>query len=131
RKKHYNDYALDELRFKLRALSRALGRELLFEEKQQHFMFNSFPHFSRFREMARILSWQSIKAQRRGDHVQALRITAGLARTGAHMRENSKTYIEGLVARAIESMAWSGPIYDARQAARRKTTPNQRIASFQ
>lgn len=134
-KKRFDDHALAEQNAELKALSTAFNRNLVMEEKLQVHTesFNHFPRYARFREMARILAWQSVKAQRRGDHQGALRIIAGLGRTAAHMRENSKTYIDAMVASALEGIAWSSATYDARAASgrTRRNTANQQITSFQ
>lgn len=132
KKTRFDDHSLAEQNARLTALSIVFNRKLLTEEKLHDYYENAlFPQYARYREMARILSWQSIKAQRKGDHKKALRIAAGLARTAARMRENSKTYIEGLVASAIESIAWGGLTSNSRRGfGRRRLSTNQRISSI-
>jgi hypothetical protein len=129
-KKRFDDHSLDAQQAKMRARSTALGRPLLLEEKLLEQFNTLYPQYARDREMARIFAWQSLKAQRRGEHALALRITAGLARTAARKRENARTYIEGLVAAAMEAIAWSGPVTDARRRIGGRTTPGQRLSSF-
>ncbi len=60
RKKRFDDHSLTAQNARLEALSTVFNRPLLFEEKLQDYS-NSFGYaqFARYREMARILAWQS------------------------------------------------------------------------
>ena len=132
-KKRFDDHSLNEQNARMQALSAALNRPLLLEEKIGDFFESlSYSQHGRYREVARIISWQSVKAQRAGDHKKSLRLIAGLARASARQRENSKTYIAGLVASAMEAIAWGGATYDARLSRRgsNRISRAQRIASF-
>ncbi len=116
RKKKYDEHDLDAIRAEINALSIALGRPLLYEEKTNVLSWGQQAQHSRQRELARIISWQAVKAARRGDHPQAIRIAAALARAGALMRNSSGSYIDGLVGIAIEASGWDSLTHDARAA---------------
>ena len=114
-KSDFDEHQLEDVRARMTAREIMLSRPLLWEEKIVMSSGTLFPQFARYREFARIVSWQSIKAQRRGDHVLALRLIGSLAKVSALMRDNSKFLIEKLVAIAMESIAVSGATYDARK----------------
>jgi hypothetical protein len=133
RKTGWDDHRLQEIQAQLAAREVLLGRPLLWEEKAMLWANTLFPDFAREREYARIVSWQSIKAQRRGDHAQALWLRGNFAKTCANMRDHSHFIIERLVAVAMENIALAGATYDARQrnpamvAAWRSASTNDRI----
>lgn len=106
RKKEFNDYTTRERELNLEAQSLALGRRLLHEEKVLTTAFIGTFNGAYQRGMARILSWESIKARRRGDHAQAMQMMATQARAYRKMREKSHDLIQALVYSAMESMAW-------------------------
>jgi hypothetical protein len=114
RKPTFNDHQLEALRAQLGARAILLNRPLLWEEKLMMAYATLFPQLARYREFARIVSWQSIKAQRRGDHALALRLIGSFAKVSAKMRDDSKFVIERLVAIAMESIVVMGATYDAR-----------------
>jgi hypothetical protein len=129
KKTRWDDHQLDDVRARIAASELLAHRPLLWEEKFVMLYAWLFPQYARYREYARIVSWQSIKAQRRGDHAQALRLIGDLAKVTAKMRDNSKFLIERLVAVAMETIAVSGATYDARKgtvpSAWRRGTPKQ------
>lgn len=132
-KKRFDDHSLSERNARVQALSAALNRKLILEEKIRNLYESpNYSHLGPYREVARIISWQSVKAQRAGDHKKALRLIAGLARASARQRENSKTYMEGTLANAMEAIAWSSATYDARATRRlsNRTLRTQRMSSF-
>ena len=116
RKKTYDEHDLDAMRAEINALSIALGRPLLYEEKTNVLSWGQQAQHGRQRELARIISWQAVKAARRGEHPQAIRIAAALAQAGALMRDGGRSYIDGLVGIAIEAMGWGSLTHDARAA---------------
>ncbi len=110
-KAEFDNYSAREMEINLEAHSAALGRPLTFEEKVGAVaLMETISGYHR--ELARIISWASIKARRRGDHAQALRIMTIHARAYKRMRENSQYAIEGMVAVAMERIAWSSAVYD-------------------
>lgn len=94
----FDDHQLADVRARMAARELQLHRPLLWEERLMMAYWILFPQYARYREFARIVSWQSIKAQRRGDHALALRLMGSLAKVSAKMRDNSKFLIERLVA---------------------------------
>jgi hypothetical protein len=90
------------------AHSYQLRRPLLFEEKNELSAENIFGYFARFREMARIISWQGIKAERRGDHQKALQIDSDFARLMEKGAHHSHLYISNLVLHALFDLALKG-----------------------
>jgi hypothetical protein len=128
-KPQWNDHQLEETRAQMEARELLSNRPLLWEERVMMTYAVLFPQYARYREYARIVSWQSIKAQRRGDHALALRLIGSFAKVTAKMRDNSRFYIERLVAIAMEAIAISGATYDARKGGTplswRRGTPTQ------
>jgi hypothetical protein len=128
-KPDYDEHQLEELRARIAAREIKLRRPVLWEEKAMMAQSTLFPQFARYREFARIVSWELIKAQRRGDHAQALRLIGSFAKVAAKMRENSKFVIERSVATALEIIVVISATYDARKGlappAWRKGTPAQ------
>jgi hypothetical protein len=71
---------------------------------------DDFSIYARQREMARIIVWQGIKAQRRSEHQKALRIFTDLARLNYKAAQNAYSYIDQMVYRAIAALALSRAI---------------------
>jgi len=130
-KPRYNAYSTKEPEALVAA--RQLEGPLLWEKKVAIAAtdLGDFSAAAKYRELARLITWQGIKAQRRGDHRQALRIYGGLLRMCVRIREGSSTYIGGLVARALEAMAWAGPFHASRNSTPVRSSRQQRNASFQ
>jgi len=112
RKSRYDDYSGAEKLAEVNALSLAWGRPLLYEEKAGVLSWNELAQYSRHRELARIISWEAIKAQRRGDRAQAVRIVTALARASGRWRDHSSDDISASTAILIEKMGWHGLTYD-------------------
>ncbi len=129
RKREFNDYTLDTARSHIKALETAWGRPLLIEEKSGPLNPIGLPFYAQNREYMRILSWESIKARRRGDHARAIRIMAASARAMIKMREGSVQYIDALVAGALEGIAWKSATYDLQVPAGKKLS-NQEIRQW-
>jgi hypothetical protein len=125
----WNDHRAEEMQARMAARELLLGRPLLWEEKSRMMWAVLFPEYSRYREYARILSWNSIKAQRKENHAQALRLAGDLAKVAALMRENSRYLIEGLIAVAMEAIAVGSPTYDARHTGRMPKTRGRGFAA--
>ena len=125
----FDDHQLEDVRARMDAIELRAHRPLLWEEKLTISYWILFPQFARYREFARIVSWESIEAQRRGDHAQALRLMGSLAKVSAKIRDNSKFIIERLVANAMEQIAISSATYDARNAVRPRGTTAQQNAT--
>jgi hypothetical protein len=129
KKAQWNDHQLEEIRAQMEARELQNNRPLLWEERVMMTYAVLFPQYARYREYARIVSWNSIKAQRRGDHALALQLIGAFAKITAKMRDNSRFYIERLVAIAMESIVISGATYDARKGGTplswKKGTPAQ------
>lgn len=121
-KKHYEEYILNEVSIQQDAYSVIFNRPLLLEEKQAVLVNQLSTHVSSYRDMMRILSWESIKARRRGDHVLAMRIMVGQARAARRMRENAKTIYSELASGSMEDFAWASPAHGVKM----KGTPEQR-----
>jgi hypothetical protein len=136
RKTAWDNHQLEDARNEIAAYEKVFGHALLFEEKMALFVTIQLGEFSRYRETARIISWEGIKAKRRGDHAQALRLWGNLARIAQRMREGSSGYVEGLVGMAIEDLAYGNANYNPRRylpgsTLPRRVSPQQRLAAFQ
>jgi hypothetical protein len=105
-KPRYDDHTLYDLQVSVAV--RELVRPLLAEEKIALSAAVLFSHLTKQRHVARLAVWEGVKAERAGDHPRALQIYSDIARLGARIRENSQWIIEGLVAEAIELIAWGG-----------------------
>jgi len=114
RKKNYDDHLSNDKRAEINALSIVWGRPLLYEEKAVLLSSHINAQNSRYRELARVLAWEAIKAQRRGDQTQAFRIAVALGRATTPMWNNSQSYIDGMVAKAIGAIGWHSLTYDLR-----------------
>jgi hypothetical protein len=136
RKSGWNEHLIEDAQNKIAAYELALGRALLWEEKLELHTGIYIPQYAHYREAARIISWEGIKAKRRGDHAQALRLWGGLARAGRLMREDGSSYIGGLVGIAVEAIAFGNANYNPRRylpgsTLPRRVSPPQRLAAFQ
>ncbi len=112
RKSYFDDYSGAEKLAEVNALSLAWGRSRLYEEKTGAFSWNELAQRSRHRELARIISWEAIKAQRRGDRVQAVRIVTALARASGRWRDYSSDDAGASTAILIEEIGWHSLTYD-------------------
>ncbi len=103
-KPRYDDHSYDDLQATIAA--RELVRPLLLEEKIALSSAIASPQHARFREFARDVAWQAVKAERAGDHARALQLRGDLARLCAPMMKGRNSFITGLVARACQQVAW-------------------------
>lgn len=136
RKNGWNEHLVEDGQSKVAAFEKACGRTLLWEEKLELHSGIYLSQYARYREAARIISWEGIKAKRRGDHTQALRLWGNIARVAKHMREDGSSYIGGLVGIAIEAIAFGNANYNPRRYLTGSTLPRrvssqQRLAAFQ
>jgi hypothetical protein len=136
RKNGWNEHLVEDGQSKVAAFEKACGRTLLWEEKLELHSGIYLAQYSHYRETARIISWEGIKAKRRGDHAQALRLWGNMARAAKRMREGSNIYLEGLSANAIEAIAFGNANYNPRRYLPGSTLPRrvsaqQRLAAFQ
>ncbi len=117
-----NDYNLVDIDRRMQALATVLQRPLTLEERQLHMREHPLPVLGRYLSHARLIAWQAVKAQRRGDMEQAWHITAGLMRVAALMRQKSSFEIQQMSVLSMAGIARNGITYDWRQA-RIKTQP--------
>jgi hypothetical protein len=106
KKPRFNDYEREWLQANLAAREWQLGRPLLVEEIQPLFLsVDTWPYRSRQREMARILAWEGIKAERRGDHAKALQSYTDFARLMLGAGRQAHSQISALVYEAMGAIA--------------------------
>lgn len=102
RKKHFNGHELETVQSYVKAYEKGLGRPLLPEELNvvqhvvQEFSFSG-------RSMARLISWQALKATQSGQHEKALRIYYGY--TAMQLLRAQKLYRVNEARMALNMMA--------------------------
>jgi hypothetical protein len=116
KKKGFDDHVRDDRLALMAVQELRMGRPLLWEEKANAFTgtTSDWGMYTRYREMARLITWRGIRAQRRGDHEQALLAYGGLMRTADLMEINSYTIFEALVANALGAIGRDGPAWAQR-----------------
>lgn len=105
-KPHYDAHLEDDLQAEI--ATRQLARPLLSEEKLMVMAGELLPHYAGHRQTARLAVAAGVRAERAGDHQQALTIYYDVARLGAVIRKDDYFLIGRLVGIAIQSTAWSG-----------------------
>jgi hypothetical protein len=126
RKPRYDDHSYDEVLAAIAAHEKV--RPLLWEEKIVFASAVSFPHFAKYREMARLVSWQMWKAEQRGDHARAIEVRFDFARLCAPMMEGRNSIITGLVANACRAIMLTGN--PARRVRNNQRPPNMSDANW-
>lgn len=99
-KAHFNDHRND-LQQAVRSARNAYYKAPQPPEATLFLLFNDMPdNFSAYakqREMARIITWEGMKAQRRSDHQKALQIMTDMARLHYTASREAKFYMDLLV----------------------------------
>lgn len=105
-KAHFNMHQSDWL------LAERATREAFYGRQQtpeaslgERIYTHNMPSYGPQREMARIIVWQGVKAQRRGDHQKALRIFTDTARMHYTAEREAFQYMDALVYRAMALVA--------------------------
>jgi hypothetical protein len=106
RKPRFDDHSYDETISAIAAHERV--RPVLWEEKLGFASAITLPHYAKFRELARLVSWQMWKAEQRGEHARAIAVRSDFARLCRPMMQDRSTIIAGLVARACQAIMWAG-----------------------
>jgi hypothetical protein len=106
RKPRYDDHSYDEAISAIAAHEKV--RPLLWEEKMNLSSEIRFLQFAKSRELARLVSWQMWKAEKRGDHARAIEVRFNFARLCQPMLQGRNPLITGLVGMACRSIIWSG-----------------------
>lgn len=108
----FNTYALDYNRSNLEAYERAVGRSLYWEEARNA-TINSSTLTRNFntglRHLGNIVEWEGIKAQRREEHEEALRIYNQLFDVMHLWHESTPLLEEKKLANLVENMMLKGP----------------------
>lgn len=106
----YDDHVLEQIQRMVQARSVVLGRNLTIEEKQTLLSIWQPRHLSGEMNLARLIGVHITKAQRRGAHQVALRITANLASMGAKRR--AAPQLGNGLDTFLENSAYYAPIRD-------------------
>lgn len=103
-KPRYEDYAMNESKYRLTHVERRSGRQLSFETAM---IMGSvlYPHYSQLRAMARFASYKADQEERSDRHVDGYPLRRAMMRCGSLMRAQSRSYIGSLVGIAIVPIA--------------------------
>ncbi len=116
-KPRFDEYGLETVRQGVHARSIALGRLQVVEEKYGTVDRFDWSHSRIYRPLARLLAWEAIKARRRGDHDQAIKIVDSGSRTIALIRKSANTILPSMVIGAISEILWSPFWHDTMRSA--------------
>ena len=111
-KPRFEEYGLETVRQGIHALSIALGRLPIIEEKLGTVNSFEWSQTRVYRPLARLLAWEAIKARRSGNHAKAIEIVGAGTRTMSLMRKSANTTLPILVIEAITKILWSPFWYD-------------------
>ncbi len=99
-KPRYEDYAMNESKYRLTHLERRSGRQTSVESAM---IMGSvlYPHYAQLRAMARFASYKADQEEKSGRHVDGYPLRKAMMRCGSLMRAQSRSYIGSLVGIAI------------------------------
>ncbi|HEX8237711.1 MAG TPA: hypothetical protein VF600_17340 [Abditibacteriaceae bacterium] len=106
RKPRFDDHSYDETISTIAAYEKV--RPLLWEEKLGFSSAVTLPHYAKYRDVARLISWQMWKAEQRGEHARAIAVRSDFARMCQPMMQGRNIIIAGLVGRACQAIMWMG-----------------------
>jgi hypothetical protein len=106
RKPRFDDHTYDEAISVIAAHERV--RPMLWEEKHGFAGAITLPQYVKYRDVARLISWQMWKAEQRGEHARVIAVRSDLARPVPAYATGRNTVIAGLVGRACQAIMWTG-----------------------